>query len=218
MKTIWSKTVHASACVVMLSNQVAAQTIRIPDGNDVTEGAKADAACSGPGSSCSAIALGKANFSVGQAILTAVLGSVPAGTAFIGYLGLGDGTNTSVLDPCQSVTKTFTPINVATVTTVLLAAGVSGKKISVCSFHVVGAAADNVALIEGTGGTCAGGSVAGLAGSTTAGSGWNFSANGGISLGNGGFSVLQTANATNSVCVAVSATTQLSGNIGWVAR
>lgn len=212
MKTIWSKAAHASMCVIMLGNQAQAQqAVQIQDGKDVTQGARADTACSGPGSTCSLIALLKAN-------LSATLGSIPAGTAFVGYIGLGDGTNTSVLDPCQSVTKTFTPINVATVTTVLLAAGVAAKKISVCSFHVVGAAADNVALIEGTGGTCAGGSVAGLAGSTTAASGWNFSANGGISLGNGGFAVLQTANATNSVCIAVSATTQLSGNIGWVAR
>lgn len=129
-----------------------------------------------------------------------------------------DGTNVGALDPCQTATVNSTPINISTATTTRIATEASSVRIYICHLSIVTAAANNVALIEGTGASCAGGTPAGMAGGTTAASGWNFSANGGISLGMGGFSINQTLNTNYSVCLVTSAATQLSGVIKWVAR
>ena len=107
------------------------------------------------------------------------------------------------------ITK-YVPINIATGTTVLVVTGVAGHQVSLTSLHMVASAADNVAVIEGTGATCNNG-TAGMAGGATAATGYNFAANGGISLGNGSGIVMQTATAGDSVCLITSATAQLSG-------
>lgn len=104
------------------------------------------------------------------------------------------------------------PINVSTATTTLMVTGVSGRQVRICSFHMVTAAANNVAWLEGTGATCGTG-TAGMAGGTTAASGYNFAANGGIALGAGLGEVLTTATTGDSVCLITSAATQLSGFI-----
>jgi hypothetical protein len=129
-----------------------------------------------------------------------------------------DGTNAQLVDPCQSQTVNSTPINISTATTTRIATESASVKVYICHLSVVTAAANNVAMIEGTGASCAGGTPAGMAGGTTAASGWNFSANGGISLGMGGYSVNQTLNQAYSVCLVTSAATQLSGVMKWVAR
>lgn len=104
-------------------------------------------------------------------------------------------------------------VNVATATTVEVAAGVSGRLVHICSIDLIAGAADNVAVIEGTGATCTGGTTAGLTGGTTAASGWNFSANGGIALGSGLGEVMASANTGNNVCIITSASAQLSGHV-----
>lgn len=129
-----------------------------------------------------------------------------------------DGTNVAALDPCQTGTVNSTPINISTATTTRIATESASVKIYICHLSIVTNAANNVALIEGTGASCSGGTPAGMAGGTTASSGWNFSANGGISLGMGGYSINQTANQAYSVCLVTSAATQLSGVMKWVAR
>lgn len=121
-------------------------------------------------------------------------------------------------DPCQSATVNSTPINISTATTTRIATEASSVRVYICHLSIVTNAANNVALIEGTGSSCAGGTPAGMAGGTTASSGWNFSANGGISLGMGGYSINQTLNTNYSVCLVTSAATQLSGVMKWVAR
>jgi hypothetical protein len=103
-------------------------------------------------------------------------------------------------------------VNISTATTTLLITGVSGRQARICSINLVNAAADNVAIIEGTGATCGTGS-AGMAGGTTAASGWNFAANGGLTQGTGIGEVMTTATTGDSVCLVTSAATQLSGHI-----
>lgn len=119
-------------------------------------------------------------------------------------------------DACLRVAKNYTPINISTATTTRIATEAAATKIYICHIHIVTNAANNVALVEGTGSTCAGGTPAGMAGGTTAAAGWNFSANGGISLGAGVATLMATANAAYSVCLVTSAATQLSGVIVWV--
>lgn len=123
-----------------------------------------------------------------------------------------DSTNTVYTriyaDPCQSGVKTYTPISLTASGQVL--AGTSAKKTYVCHLDIVSATAQNIALVEGTGTVCAT-SIAGMAGGTTAATGWNFAANGGINLGNGASSVAAEATNADNICLLLSSTGQTSG-------
>lgn len=125
----------------------------------------------------------------------------------------GTGTFAVSADPCFANSKSFAVINLTANTQVIT--GTSAKKTYICSLNLVAGAATNVAVVEGTGTTCATG-IAGMAGGSTAATGWNFAANGGIALGNGGGSVMITATNADNVCVLVSAANQISGTIAYV--
>jgi hypothetical protein len=88
--------------------------------------------------------------------------------------------------------------------------GVSAKKVFVCAIDISVSAADNVALVEGTGSTC-GTSTAGMNGGSTAATGWNFAANTGLTKGNGQGLLTVTATAADDVCLLVSSGAQVSG-------
>jgi len=90
----------------------------------------------------------------------------------------------------------------------------ASTQIYVCSLNLIAGVADNVALVEGTGTTCGTG-TAGIAGGSTAATGWNFAANGGLTLGNGIGIIARTATAADNVCLLVSGSGQVSGNIVW---
>jgi len=135
----------------------------------------------------------------------------PAQAGFVGALASGA---TGGLLAGITVCDTPKPINISTATTTLLITGVSGRQVRICAVHLVVAGANNVALVEGTGATCGTG-TAGMAGGTTAASGWNFAANGGLAMGSGLGMILQTATAGDSVCVVTSAAVQLSGTISY---
>jgi hypothetical protein len=105
-------------------------------------------------------------------------------------------------------------VNISTITTTLVITGVSARHVRICSFQLVTAAANNVAWLSGTGATCGTG-TAGMSGGTTAASGYNLAANGGIATGSGLGTVLKTVAAGDSVCLITSATTQLSGTASY---
>lgn len=112
----------------------------------------------------------------------------------------------------------FFAVDIVTATTTLAITGVSGRHVYICSINLITAAANNVAIIAGTGATC-GTSTAGLNGGVTGAEGWNFGANGGIAQGSGIgviMSTLASGGATgDSVCIITTAGTQLSGTIGY---
>jgi hypothetical protein len=135
--------------------------------------------------------------------------AVPAKAGYIGGAGSGSTGGNLVGIP---VGDTYKNINISTATTTLLVTGVSGRQVRISALHMVTAAANNVALIEGTGATCGTG-TAGMAGGTTAASGYNLAANGGIAFGSGIGTVMQTATTGDSICVVTSAATQLSGGL-----
>jgi hypothetical protein len=128
---------------------------------------------------------------------------------------LTDGTNFLVVDPCKAQAKLYASINQTASTQIV--AGTASKKIYVCSIHVVVAGATNVALVEGTGSVCGTGTagVSGFGGATAA-TGWNFAANGGISLGNGDSSLGAEGTSGDNLCVFNSAAGQVSGGISYV--
>lgn len=130
-----------------------------------------------------------------------------------------DGTNwkRAGYDPCNGP-KTHIAINISTATTTELTGALSGASTYyyVCSIDIVTAGANNVALVDDDTDGC-GSPTAGLAGGTTAASGWNFAANGGIAKGNGTGTVYKAVTANSVLCLVTSAATQLSGSIQVVA-
>jgi hypothetical protein len=139
-------------------------------------------------------------------------GAAPPGeAAFIG--GLSSGATGGFLQGI-AVCDSFVNVNVSTATTTLLVTGVSGRHVRICSLSLVTAAANNVALISGTGATCGTGTT-GMNGGTTAAAGWNFAANGGLTQGSGIGAINQTNATGDSVCAVTSAATQLSGRISY---
>lgn len=132
------------------------------------------------------------------------------------YTGGNDGSGNFTgiyIDPCKRGPKTSTPISLTASGRIIV--GTLTKKFYICSLDVVVAGANNVALVEGTGTTCATG-IAGVAGGTTAGTGWNFAANGGLTKGNGDAVVFAAATAADDACLLISAATQVSGSVQWV--
>ena len=92
--------------------------------------------------------------------------------------------------------------------------GTSAKQTYLCSVNLIAGAADNIALVEGTGTTC-GSSTAGMAGGPTPATGWNLAGNGGLAFGNGQGVIARTAIAADNVCLLVSGSSQVSGSIVW---
>ena len=122
----------------------------------------------------------------------------------------------SLSDPCSMATaKSYAPISVTANTQ--LVAGSSSKKVYICSINLIAAAATNVAIVESaTSGNACATSPTGIFGGSTAATGWNFAANGGIALGSGSGTVGVTATAADAVCILVSAANQVSGGIAYV--
>lgn len=122
------------------------------------------------------------------------------------------------LDPCQHNTKVFVALNGTANATIIT--GTASKKIYVCSLNLLSATTQNLNIISGTVTTCGTGSTAilGLAGGTTAATGWNFVANGGISMGSGGFAIAQVQNNADNLCIVTSSTGQYSGGLSYVVQ
>jgi hypothetical protein len=117
----------------------------------------------------------------------------------------------------QTIANTkVTPFSLASTTSLKLASQVSAKQVYICAIDIVAGAAVNVALIEGTKVTTdCDTATAGMAGGTTAATGWNFAANGGMTKGNGTGIAFRTATVNHDVCLLASTSAQLSGSITW---
>jgi hypothetical protein len=149
--------------------------------------------------------------------------STGVGSPVIAYNYTFDGTNwnrqrpsSAVLNPCETVAQTSLPISITTATTTQIVAASASNKTYICSLFLTSAAADNVGIVEGTGGTCGTG-TAGVIGGTTAANGPNFAANGGVLLQAGGkVAVAQTAGTNVGLCLITSAATPLAGVLKYV--
>lgn len=127
-----------------------------------------------------------------------------------------DGTRNGIIDPCEATLQSYAPISITTATTTRIVAPSASNKTYICHLFLTSAAADNVGIVEGTGGTC-GTATAGVIGGTTAANGPNFAANGGVALHAGGkVAVAQTAGTNVDLCLITSAATPLAGGIKYV--
>ncbi len=127
-----------------------------------------------------------------------------------------DGTRSRILDPCEANVQSYAPISITTATTTRIVSPSASNKTYICALFLTSAAADNVGIVEGTGGTCGTG-TAGVVGGTTAANGPNFAANGGLMAQAGGkTAVFQTAGTNVDLCLITSAATPLAGGIKYV--
>jgi len=127
------------------------------------------------------------------------------------------GGTAVVADPCQANTKNFVSVNQTANTRLVV--GTASKKIYVCSINLVTATAQNIAVVEGTGTTCATGTagVQGFGGATAA-TGWNLAANGGLTYGNGASALGAEGTAADDLCLLQSSTGQVSGGLSYVVQ
>ena len=121
--------------------------------------------------------------------------------------------STVVADPCQVNARSS--VNISLTASGQLITGTASKQTYICSADLITATAQNIALVEGTGTTCATG-IAGMAGGTTAATGWNLAANDGLVKGVGSNWVFKTATAADNVCLLLSGTGQTSGSVQYV--
>src|SRR5262249_28093907 len=127
----------------------------------------------------------------------------PTGSQYISALGSGATGGLLVgLTACDSDKV----INFSSTTNQLMVTGVSGRKVHICAIDIGPIpTATNLALVEGTTTTnpCDT-STAGVAGGTTAATGWNIGANGGLTIGSGLGIVMSTATTGNNLCLIAS--------------
>jgi hypothetical protein len=128
---------------------------------------------------------------------------VPASAVYSAGNGSGNLTGITVCD---------TQKNISITADTQMITGTSAKHIYICQLNLLVSIADNVAVVSGTGTVCATG-IAGVFGGTTAATGWNFAANGGISTGTGLGWVGRTVATGDNICILRSSAAQISGNI-----
>ena len=145
------------------------------------------------------------------AVFDAATGAAPPANG-VAIIGIGSGATGGLM---RHGIICDTPFDIAQTAGEQLLAGVSGRKIYICSMNLVTATAQNIAIVSGTGTVCATGTtrVSGSSGGSTAATGWNLAANGGIVLGAGanGGKVAETLNAADNLCLLQSGSGQISG-------
>lgn len=148
-------------------------------------------------------------------VFDAVSGAaVPANLLYYG-VNVGGNITPVVGDPCQTNAHSYQPISQTTSTQ--LFAGTSAKKTYVCHVFVLANAAETVTLVSGTGTVCATSphAMIGPASVTALGA---VSANGGFSLGNGGYAIAASTTNADNVCLVQVGAVQLTGVISYVAQ
>jgi hypothetical protein len=125
-----------------------------------------------------------------------------------GFVQVTDGTTSQLVDPCAGNAKVYTAISQTAGTQLIT--GTSAKKTYVCSFFVIGADAENVSLVAGTGTVCATNTVA-VIGGTSAANGPNMAANGGFVIGNGNYSIAATTVNADNLCLLQSGSGRIAG-------
>lgn len=124
------------------------------------------------------------------------------------------GTAT-VSDPCHSIAATYAPISITSATTTRIVAPVAAKRTYVCYMFLFSAIANNIGVVEGTGGTCGSG-TAGVVGGTTAANGINLTTNSGAVFQAGGEVAVATAGTNVDLCLITSTAGPVAGHIKWV--
>jgi hypothetical protein len=127
---------------------------------------------------------------------------------------------TRTADPCSGgATKLFLPFDITTATTTEITPSLAGASTHyyICALNIVTTAANNVNLVDDNSDNCASVTASLISTGLAAGDGWGFGANGGLTLGNGGASVMRTQTSNSVLCLVTSAATELHGTFVVVA-
>lgn len=116
----------------------------------------------------------------------------------------------TAVDPCQGAT--VDSVNISQTTNTLLVARQGARYLFICSYTVVGADAENLSFVEGTGTTCGTGTAA-VVGGATAAAGMNFAANGGASSAGGPTWIARTHTAGTDLCLLQSGSGRVAGSL-----
>jgi hypothetical protein len=130
--------------------------------------------------------------------------------------GLGSGA-TAGLQIAPTICDQWVAINGTA--SVQLIAGVSGRKIYVCSGNLqMNGGANTVSFVSGTGSVCATGitAVPGFDGATTAANGYSFAANSGMTwAGANGAGFARTTNNADNLCILIGTATRVVGGLSY---
>lgn len=133
-----------------------------------------------------------------------------------------DGTDYAAftsLSPCATEAWQRVSINISTATTTKLAESTGATAIYVCRFQIFTDAANDVALVEDEDADECASPSGGMAGGTTAATGWNLPASGGVNdpATQSGYHY-STSTTARDVCLITSAATQLNGVMFYVEK
>lgn len=120
---------------------------------------------------------------------------------------------TRFLDPCSAVAKTPYVINISTATTTELTPSLagSGNYYYICSIDIGPVAgAQTFALVDDDSDGC-GSVTSGMAGGTTAATGWSINSGGGLTIGSGLGTIAKTNGTNRVVCAVTGQAVQTSG-------
>lgn len=109
--------------------------------------------------------------------------------------------------PAPNPSNADAAVSVSTATTTEIVAAVNGKSIFIDEWDILVASADNITWEYGTGTRCGTGTTA-LTGA------YNFAANGGLSVGDGGYTIMRVPPG-NALCMVTSAGVQASGHVAY---
>lgn len=123
------------------------------------------------------------------------------------------GGTAVVAGACERESVLYVQISQTTGTQLIT--GTASERIYICSLQLMTATAQNIALVDGTGSVCAT-SPTGLLGGSTAATGWNFAANGGIVLPTTRDSWAKTSSDSDNVCLLQSGSGQISGSLTYI--
>jgi hypothetical protein len=119
-----------------------------------------------------------------------------------------------IADPCITNIRQAAVINLTGSSQLIT--GVANEQTYVCFIQfAISNTPDNIALVEGTGTTCASSTV-GMAGGNTAATGWNLLGSGSVTAGDITAWAFRTATAGDNVCLLTSSAAQISGVIQYV--
>lgn len=113
-------------------------------------------------------------------------------------------------DPC--VGPTVSSAAISQTANARIVGGQGARFVYICHYEVVGADAENLSVVEGTGTTCGTGTVAVIGGATAA-NGMNFAAGGGLVAGNGATWIARTAATNTDLCLFQSGAGRVAGVI-----
>ncbi len=167
------------------------------------------------------------NVNASNAALVSQTGELPAGTQNIGDVDIASfpdnepfnqnqrGGTAVVAGRCEREEPIY--VSIDQTSGEQLATGTASERIYICSFHIVTATAQNIALVSGTGTVCATSTsgVEGFGGASAA-TGWNFAANGGISMGATTQALGRTDTNADNLCLLQSGAGQVSGGLTYV--